>query len=111
MRLDFPKEARLRARRHFQRVARQPTKISGKCVILEYRPNGLLGTRVGITVSRHYGPAVTRNRFKRIVREAFRIIRGELTPGLDIIIKPRNGAYKAAPLDIISDLLALKKTT
>ena len=45
--------------------------------------------RLGILVSKKYGNAVERNRFKRIVRAALREIQDELQPGWDILVLPR----------------------
>ena len=54
--------------------------------------NGLPHTRLGLSVSRRVGNAVLRNRWKRIIREAFRTQRDELPVGLDLVVRPRRGA-------------------
>ncbi len=55
--------------------------------------NGLDHPRLGISVSRKkVKTAVGRNRLKRLIREAFRLSKPELPPGLDLIVVPRNPA-------------------
>ncbi len=53
--------------------------------------------RVGVIVGKRLGGAVTRNRAKRLFRELARQVRGQLTPGRDLLIFPRHGALEAAP--------------
>jgi ribonuclease P protein component len=53
--------------------------------------NGLSETRLGLTVGRRYGGAVQRNRAKRVLREAFRLSRHDLPPGLDLVVSPGFG--------------------
>ncbi len=77
----------------------------GYWAIIETRQSKYPHTRLGITASRHYGKAVQRNRFKRIVREAFRLCRLRLQPGIDLNVKPRQVAAKAKPADIMTELL------
>lgn len=77
----------------------------GRYVTLETRSNQFKQTRLGITVSRRYGNAVLRNRFKRIVREAFRLSRHQLVVGIDINIRPRTAALKAKSKDVQDDFL------
>jgi ribonuclease P protein component len=51
--------------------------------------NGLPHCRLGLSVSRKVGGAVLRNRWKRLIREAFRTSYSRLPEGLDLIAIPR----------------------
>jgi len=42
-------------------------------------------------VARRHGPAVRRNRMRRLLREAFRLNRSALSVPCDIVIVPRSG--------------------
>ena len=50
------------------------------------RANGLGRSRLGVSVGRKFGGAVVRNRFKRMVREAFRTCDAARAAGLDIVV-------------------------
>lgn len=49
-------------------------------------PNGLPHCRLGLSVGRRVGSAVARNRVKRLVREAFRLMQHESPRGLDLVV-------------------------
>lgn len=100
----FPKSVRLRKRRQFQRLANQlGQRFVGEWIIIESFPNKREATRLGITVTKRYGKAHDRNRFKRIVREAFRRCYGSLPQGLDLIVRPRTKAKMATSFDVQTD--------
>jgi ribonuclease P protein component len=64
-----------------------------RLLVLKALPNKLDFSRYGISVSKHVGKAVVRNRIKRRIRE---VIRSEpLDSGWDIIIIVRNPAAES----------------
>lgn len=54
--------------------------------------NGLPHARLGLSVSRKVGNAVQRNRWKRLLREAFRMEQQALPAGIDLVAIPRPDA-------------------
>jgi ribonuclease P protein component len=104
---QYPKSVRLRTRRQYQRLSHQAIRHIGQWIIIDMRTNRFNKTRLGITVSKKYGKAHKRNRFKRVVREAFRQCRLQLREGFDLNVKPRNGAYGSKSSDIQADFLRL----
>ena len=117
-RLKFPKAARLLFSSQYHYVSRGGKQIVGSYVILEVckaytarseSPSLTAPLKLGITASRRFGKAHERNRFKRIVREAFRLTFHQLPKNLYIIVKPRTFAKFAKTQDIQAELLQLIK--
>lgn len=62
-------------------------------------------TRLGITVTRRFGDAHRRNRFKRIVREAFRLSYKEMMSGVDLNIRPYQRNYHLTVAEVQAELM------
>jgi ribonuclease P protein component len=86
----FPKAARIRHRREFLSLGRSGEKRRTKSFVF------VLGQvsdvpRLGITVSRKVGGAVTRNLVKRRIREAFRRHPTRTRFGRDLVVIAKEG--------------------
>lgn len=91
-RYGFSKLARLLKPAEFDRVMRGRVSASDGLVIVYAARGEGEATRLGLVVSRRCGNAVVRNRWKRLLREAFRLSIHELPVGLDLVVLPRPGA-------------------
>lgn len=107
LRRDFPKAARILTSKHFLAVLKARNKFEGTFITIDYRLGKTTRPRLGITVSRKYGKAHDRNRFKRVVREAFRAIAPTLRPDLELNIAPRHSTERPIKSAILEDLTEL----
>jgi len=107
LRYAFPKGARLLHRRQFQQVMQRGKRASSSLLLITLVQRSEGAVRMGVTVSRRYGKANLRNRFKRLVREAFRHCRHELASGLEFNVLPGSRAAEATLEEVKSDLLRL----
>lgn len=91
---EFPRAARLLRPGDFARVYGRKRSAAAGPIVVYAAPNRCVdgGTRLGLSVSRRIGKAVVRNRWKRVLREAFRAVRGDLPGGNDFIVVVRSGA-------------------
>ena len=85
----FPPAYRIRRQSDFQRAYRRRCSASDRLLVVFGCDNGLPHPRLGLSVSRKLGKAVIRNRWKRLLREAFRLRREQLPAGIDLVVVPR----------------------
>jgi ribonuclease P protein component len=79
----------LRRPADFRRVYERRRSASDAWLIVYGCDNGLPFLRVGFSVGRKFGPAIHRNRLRRLYREAFRLSRQHMPVGLDLVLIPR----------------------
>lgn len=84
----YPKAARLRKDRDFQPVRTRGRRFVGAQVMVRSVGNDAGRARLGVSSPKKYGDAVRRNRFRRLVRAAFRAVASRL-PARDLLVEPR----------------------
>lgn len=89
----FPKAERLLKRAEFLRISAQGRKVHTANFIILWEQSGTPLARIGITVSRKVGCAVTRNRVKRLIREFYRLNKRLFAPA-DYTIIAKLGAAR-----------------
>ncbi len=88
----FPRNHRLRTQAEFDRVYQTKVYAADNVLVVNACASELPHPRLGLSVSKKAGNAVARNRWKRLIREAFRLSRHELPAGIDLVARPQNGA-------------------
>ena len=95
IRARFSRAHRLRHDREFQRVYGLRHRRESGPLLVYAAPGEQPHPRLGLSVGRKVGGAVTRNRIKRRLRAAFRGIRVELADPFDYIVVVR--PHRTAP--------------
>jgi len=83
----------LKYNRDFKWLYNRGASIAAGYVVIYYRktPNAKDGAknRLGITVSKKLGNAVKRNRVRRLIKESYRLMEGNMSPGYSIVLVAR----------------------
>ena len=91
-RATFRPHERIKNPADFRRAFDRRRSVSNGALIIYGVENGLDHPRLGISVSRKkVRRATARNRIKRLIREAFRLHKAKLAPGMDLVVLPRGG--------------------
>jgi ribonuclease P protein component len=102
----YTKADRLRKRSEFIYLSQFGEKVQNRHFIAYCCPNQRETTRLGVTVTKRIGKAVTRNRIKRRIREHFRLNREQFDSYLDMNIIAKK---EAADLTSEETILSLKR--
>lgn len=106
---SLPRTARLLKAGDFAALRGKSKRISARHFLAEFSTNDQPTCRLGQAVSRRVSKrAVDRNRIKRLVRESYRHVRGEL-PFVDILLIARSSAVNTSSCDLREDLAGLWK--
>jgi len=82
----FPKSHRLGGQGTFKAILDLRVKFTRGPIVIFSKPNDLPHPRIGISIGRPVGNAVARNRIKRRLREAFRLMKYDWPRGYDLVI-------------------------
>lgn len=89
---SFPRTCRIVRGADFERVFATKAFAADGVLVVSAGTSPEGRTRLGLSVSRKVGCAVVRNRWKRLIREAFRRQKDALPEGVDFVVRPRAGA-------------------
>jgi len=102
--LNFPKSKKILKSCDFIAVYRKGKRLQGDYFYIAF----VSGSRktLGITVSSKIGPAVQRNRIKRVIRELFRLNKGKFPEG-KVVLTAKQDADRLTNGEIREDIFRL----
>ncbi len=102
--------AKLRGGTQFRRVLRDGTRAAGQLLTIHALPEQV-ETRAGFIAGRGVGGAVVRNRARRLMREAWRVVDPAVRPGTHVVLVSRPGIRTARTGEVAAELTALLRRT
>jgi ribonuclease P protein component len=95
-RYRWPRQRRLRSASDIARLRRQGQPFHHRLAVLLIQPNEQADSQIGFSVGKRIGPAVTRNRVKRRLREATRLQMAHVQPGWNCLFIARPATANAS---------------
>ena len=87
MKRSLTRQERVTDRRQVRSLYRAPATPRRSGLRVYYRPNGAAGSRVVVCPGRGFASAPARNRQRRLVREAYRLLKPRVAPGYDLLLQ------------------------
>ena len=90
----FPARLRVKSRQDFDAAFARGKVIADATLVVQVMRESVseTQTRLGLSLSKKVGNSPIRNRWKRLIREAFRLNHAQLPTGYMLVIRPRKGA-------------------
>ncbi len=106
--LRLGRAARLKQGRDFARLRLEGQRLAVGCLVANWRrlPPGA-PSRLGVITAGKVGPAVTRSRARRLLREAFRVHQLELGVALELVLVARPSIAGKRFADVEKDFLTM----
>ena len=98
----LPRSARLKRKSDFNRVYGKGRSYATDLVVMYVAPNRSESTRIGFSISSKVGKSVVRNRTRRLLREACRLLLPHVQQGFDIIVIAKKKAADASFAELYS---------
>ncbi|MGL4911745.1 MAG: ribonuclease P protein component [Romboutsia sp.] len=99
--MDFNKTKGLRKDSDFRTVYKHGKSIANKYLVMYILENKSEDSRLGISVSKKVGKAITRNRVRRLIKEVYRLnVDDKVKAGYDIVFIARIVSKEASYKDI-----------
>jgi len=94
----------LKKNKDFQHVYKKGKSLANKHIVIFVLRNSKSTNFLGVSASKKIGGAVVRNKQRRRLKEAYRILEAGVLPGHDIVILPRADIVDASFMEITSGL-------
>lgn len=91
----LPRKARLSGQKLIRSIIERRQRYTDGLLAVYIAANNLPYPRLGVCVSKACGTAVTRNRWKRLIKEAFRLNQAHIPAGFDYMVMVCQGNARA----------------
>lgn len=94
----------LKLNKEFKRLYYRGKSVVRPSIVLYALPNKRTYNRLGLTCGKAIGKAVKRNRAKRLMRAAYRLLEADIKTGYDFVIVARTKSVFCKHIHIYNDL-------
>ncbi len=94
----------IKLNKDFKRLYYRGKCVVARSIVIYMNKNRLGHNRIGLTCGKTVGKATKRNRAKRLMRESYRLLSGNVRQGYDIVIIARSSITSRKCGEVLRDL-------